>query len=116
MQGLMGRYLEQSASAFLDMQQQMQKQTRNLFGTFPFPNFARRQSVRAAGDGEDAAQARTDTPPRMKAATKQAPEPALPASPRVPRRRPRSVSFRSAAPRRWSIPNASSPQLRAEGY
>lgn len=38
-QGLMGRYLEQSASAFLDMQQQMQKQTRNLFGTFAFPNF-----------------------------------------------------------------------------
>src|SRR5688572_1363416 len=39
-QGLMGNYLEQSASAFLEMQQQMQKQTRNLFGSFPFPNFA----------------------------------------------------------------------------
>ena len=39
-QGLMGSYLEQSASAFLDMQQQLQKQTRNLFGQFPFPNFA----------------------------------------------------------------------------
>ena len=39
-QGLMGSYLEQSASAFLEMQQQMQKQTRNLFGNFPFPNFA----------------------------------------------------------------------------
>jgi polyhydroxyalkanoate synthesis repressor PhaR len=39
-QGLMGSYLEQSANAFLDMQQQLQKQTRNLFGTFPFPNFA----------------------------------------------------------------------------
>lgn len=38
-QGLMGSYLEQSANAFLEMQQQMQKQTRNLFGTFPFPNF-----------------------------------------------------------------------------
>lgn len=38
-QGLMGNYLEQSASAFLEMQQQMKKQTRNLFGTFPFPNF-----------------------------------------------------------------------------
>jgi polyhydroxyalkanoate synthesis repressor PhaR len=38
-QGLMGSYLEQSANAFLDMQQQMQKQSRNLFGTFPFPNF-----------------------------------------------------------------------------
>jgi polyhydroxyalkanoate synthesis repressor PhaR len=39
-QGLMGSYLEQSANAFLDMQQQLQKQARNLFGTFPFPNFA----------------------------------------------------------------------------
>jgi polyhydroxyalkanoate synthesis repressor PhaR len=38
-QGLMGRYLEQSASAFMDMQQQLQQQTRNLFGNFPFPNF-----------------------------------------------------------------------------
>ena len=38
-QGLMGRYLEQSASAFMDMQQQLQQQTRNLFGSFPFPNF-----------------------------------------------------------------------------
>jgi polyhydroxyalkanoate synthesis repressor PhaR len=38
-QGLMGRYLEQSAQAFLEMQQQLQQQTRNLFGNFPFPNF-----------------------------------------------------------------------------
>ena len=35
-QGLMSNYLEQSANAFLDMQQQMQKQARNMFGTFPF--------------------------------------------------------------------------------
>ena len=38
-QGLMSRYLEQSASAFMDMQQQLQQQTRNLFGSFPFPTF-----------------------------------------------------------------------------
>lgn len=38
-QGLMGSYLEQSASAFMDMQQQLQQQTRNLFSTFPFPGF-----------------------------------------------------------------------------
>ena len=37
MQGLMGTYLEQSASAFMEMQQQLQSQTRNLFGNFPFP-------------------------------------------------------------------------------
>lgn len=40
MQGLMGNYLEQSATAFIEMQRQMQSQTRNLFGSFPFPNFA----------------------------------------------------------------------------
>ncbi|MBI2312430.1 MAG: polyhydroxyalkanoate synthesis repressor PhaR [Betaproteobacteria bacterium] len=39
MQGLMGNYLEQSAKMFLEMQQQLQKQTRNLFSGFPFPNF-----------------------------------------------------------------------------
>jgi polyhydroxyalkanoate synthesis regulator protein len=39
-QGLMGRYLEQSANAFMEMQQQLQTQTRNLFGTFPFTGFA----------------------------------------------------------------------------
>lgn len=38
-QGLMSRYLEQSASAFMEMQQQMQQQSRNLFGSFQFPNF-----------------------------------------------------------------------------
>ena len=38
-QGLMGRYLEQSANAFMEMQQQLQQQTRNLFSTFPFGDF-----------------------------------------------------------------------------
>ncbi|HEY7760952.1 MAG TPA: polyhydroxyalkanoate synthesis repressor PhaR [Burkholderiales bacterium] len=37
-QGLMTSYLEQSAQAFLEMQQQLQKQARNLFGAFQFPN------------------------------------------------------------------------------
>ena len=39
-QGLMGSYLEQSANTFVEMQQQLQKQARNMFGTFPFPPFA----------------------------------------------------------------------------
>ncbi|HVS25884.1 MAG TPA: polyhydroxyalkanoate synthesis repressor PhaR [Burkholderiales bacterium] len=38
-QGLMTSYLEQSAKMFLDMQSQLQKQTRNIFGNFTFPNF-----------------------------------------------------------------------------
>lgn len=39
-QGLMGHYLEQSANAFMEMQQQLQQQTRNLFSTFPFADFS----------------------------------------------------------------------------
>jgi polyhydroxyalkanoate synthesis repressor PhaR len=39
-QGLMTSYLEQSAQAFLEMQQQLQKQARTLFGAFQFPDFS----------------------------------------------------------------------------
>ena len=37
-QGLMSSYLDQSATTFLDMQQQLQKQARSIFGNFPFGN------------------------------------------------------------------------------
>jgi polyhydroxyalkanoate synthesis repressor PhaR len=37
MQGMMGNYIEQSKSLFIQMQEQMQSQTKNIFGaTFPF--------------------------------------------------------------------------------
>ena len=49
-QGLMGRYLEQSANAFMEMQQQLQQQTRNLFSTFPFPDFG--GGYRQPGNGK----------------------------------------------------------------
>ncbi len=39
LQGMMGKYLEQSASVFLEMQQQMQKQARGMFSAFPFAQF-----------------------------------------------------------------------------
>jgi polyhydroxyalkanoate synthesis repressor PhaR len=39
-QGVMGSYLEQSASTFVEMQQQLQKQARNIFTGFPFAPFA----------------------------------------------------------------------------
>ena len=39
LQGFMSRYLEQSANAFMEMQQQLQQQTRNMFGNFQFPGF-----------------------------------------------------------------------------
>jgi polyhydroxyalkanoate synthesis repressor PhaR len=39
MQGMIGNYLEQSAKAFMEMQAQMQKQARGMFGAFQFPGF-----------------------------------------------------------------------------
>lgn len=39
MQGMMGNYLEQSAKVFMEMQEQMQKQARGMFGAFQFPGF-----------------------------------------------------------------------------
>jgi polyhydroxyalkanoate synthesis repressor PhaR len=36
-QTMMGNYIEQSKKLFMQMQEQMQNQTRNVFGTFPFP-------------------------------------------------------------------------------
>jgi polyhydroxyalkanoate synthesis regulator protein len=37
MQGMMSNYIEQSKSLFIQMQEQMQSQSKNMFGTFPFP-------------------------------------------------------------------------------
>jgi polyhydroxyalkanoate synthesis regulator protein len=36
-QTMMGNYIEQSKKLFMQMQEQMQSQTRNVFGNFPFP-------------------------------------------------------------------------------
>jgi len=36
MQGMMTNYIEQSKSLFIQMQEQMQNQTKSMFGTFPF--------------------------------------------------------------------------------
>ncbi len=47
-QGLMSSYLEQSATTFLDMQQQLQKQARSIFGNFPFGS----NLAGAAGEGK----------------------------------------------------------------
>ncbi len=37
MQGMMSNYIEQSKSLFLQMQEQMQSQAKNMFVSFPFP-------------------------------------------------------------------------------
>ena len=39
MQSLVSAYLEQSRNMFLQMQEQLQNQTRNMFSGFPFPGF-----------------------------------------------------------------------------
>lgn len=52
-QGLMTNYLEQSANAFLEMQQQMQKQARNIFGSFPFGNFGAPAGSSASDKSDD---------------------------------------------------------------
>jgi len=52
-QGLMTNYLEQSANAFLEMQQQMQKQARNIFGSFPFGGFSPPAGASAADKPDD---------------------------------------------------------------
>jgi polyhydroxyalkanoate synthesis repressor PhaR len=51
-QGLMGRYLEQSANAFVEMQKQMQNQTRTMFGGFPFAGFGGADGAAPGKDGE----------------------------------------------------------------
>ena len=37
MQGMMSNYIEQSKGLFIQMQEQMQSQSKNMFGAFPFP-------------------------------------------------------------------------------
>ncbi len=39
MQSLISAYTEQSRNVFLQMQEQLQSQTRNIFSGFPFPGF-----------------------------------------------------------------------------
>ena len=39
MQSLVSAYMEQSRNVFLQMQEQLQSQTRNIFSGFPFPGF-----------------------------------------------------------------------------
>jgi polyhydroxyalkanoate synthesis regulator protein len=36
MQGMMSNYIDQSKSLFIQMQEQMQNQTKNMFSSFPF--------------------------------------------------------------------------------
>jgi polyhydroxyalkanoate synthesis repressor PhaR len=50
-QGLMTNYLEQSASAFLQMQNQLQQQTKDLFSRMPFGGFGTGGVTPGTGSG-----------------------------------------------------------------
>ena len=52
-QGLMGNYLEQSANTFVEMQQQLQRQARNMFSGFPFPGFGNAAEPQEDSPGAD---------------------------------------------------------------
>ena len=64
MQSLISTYMDQSRAMFLQMQQQLQTQTRNMFAGFPFPGFPMPgmpgQSTPAAGTTEPPAGSDTD--------------------------------------------------------
>ena len=51
MQGMIGNYLEQSAKVFMDMQAQMQKQARGMFGAFQVPGFPPQPQPPVQDDG-----------------------------------------------------------------
>jgi len=52
-QSFMGSYLEQSAKMFLEMQAQLQRQTRNLFGNFSFPGLVPSRESGAEAPSDD---------------------------------------------------------------
>ncbi len=74
LQGLMGNYLEQSTHLFMDMQNNMQKQTRTLFGGLPFPYGATGKADKSATSEESIAPEES-TAPKESAAPHSSPKP-----------------------------------------
>lgn len=62
MQSMMSAYMEQSRSVFLQMQEQLQKQTRNMFPGFPFPGFPGMPGFSAQPPGDDKTPGNDPTP------------------------------------------------------
>ncbi len=52
MQGMMSNYIEQSKSLFIQMQEQMQSQAKNVFGAFPFPGAPMSAAAKAATEAK----------------------------------------------------------------
>ena len=63
MQSLISTYMDQSRNMFMQMQEQLQNQTRSMFSGFPFPGFAGPANDAAQSTAKDAGAAQKDTSP-----------------------------------------------------
>lgn len=65
MQSLISTYMDQSRNMFMQMQEQLQSQTRNMFSGFPFPGFApgSKETATEGAQQPDAAASQTDASP-----------------------------------------------------
>lgn len=52
MQGMMSAYMDQSKNVFMQMQDQLQNQTKNIFAGFPFPGFPGQPGAQKKDEGE----------------------------------------------------------------
>lgn len=52
MQGMMSAYMDQSKNVFVQMQEQLQKQTKNIFAGFPLPGFHAQGAPEKKDEGE----------------------------------------------------------------
>ena len=52
MQGMMSAYMDQSKNVFVQMQEQLQNQTKNIFSGFPFPGFPGQPASQKKDDGD----------------------------------------------------------------
>jgi polyhydroxyalkanoate synthesis repressor PhaR len=52
MQGMMAAYMDQSKNVFMQMQDQLQNQTKNIFAGFPFPAFPGQPAPKKKDEGD----------------------------------------------------------------
>jgi polyhydroxyalkanoate synthesis repressor PhaR len=52
MQGMMSAYMDQSKNVFMQMQEQLQNQTKNIFSGFPFPGFPGQPAAPKKDEGD----------------------------------------------------------------
>lgn len=52
MQGMMSAYMDQSKNVFMQMQDQLQNQTKNIFAGFPFPGFPGQPAAQKKDEGD----------------------------------------------------------------